>query len=55
MNNQTDNLIYRAYKAIAEGISKQDEDRLLIDLELYVQQKELEEKSVQLTNNPQLN
>lgn len=58
MNNittQADELIDRCYRALAEGISKQDEDTLLVALEMYTQQRALENKVLSLTDNPQLN
>jgi len=55
MKTQVDNLIMRCYKALAEGIDKQAEDQLLINLELYTQQREQEEVALQTSDNSQLN
>ena len=52
---QQDNLIDRCYTALTEGIGKQQLDMLLMELELYTQQRELEKMAMSINQNPQLN
>jgi hypothetical protein len=53
---QTDSIIDRAYSAIAEGsLDKHQLDQLLIDMEMYIQQQELVQIAINITQSPKDN